>query len=423
MSDHNVPISDGQYSILQEHTERLGILGLRLSVDLNDERYLHATDRVGTFRFVSSEGPWVIIEVTPKVDAADVFRMIDRTSGELPEIGGPDSEIARGEADVSAVFLSFFARQLQQFLKKDQYRSYRFVENNSPSGIRGRPLVAEYALQSLPRGRRQFMPSRYLELSQDVIENQVLAHSIDVARRLVSVLELDSSLELLHSLRKCREALAGVRPLRVTIRELKNIRYSRSNVHFRGVHSLCNVLLQNETIVMEAGEHIPFAAFSLHMPTLFQSYVSALMKAALGQAFESRQGNLTYSTEFGRREIILDGLIEAGEQRIVVEAKYRSLADADDEMALTTVPEDHVYQTIAYATHEQVRASKSIIVYPIWDRSGPSVRISGEISDFGWTPRSKARVRLRLVGVDLGAPFHKVATECASALAPILSTA
>ena len=372
---------------------------------------------------MSSEGRWVVIEVTPKVDAADVFRMIDRTSGELPEIGGPDSEIASGAAQVSAVFLDFFVRQVQHFLKKEHYRNYRFVENNSPSGVRGRPLIADYALQNLPRGRGQFMPSRYLELSRDVIENQVLAHSVDVARRLVSVFELGSSPELVHSLRKCREALAGVRPLRVSVRELASIRYSRSNLHFRGVHKLCSVLLQNETIVMESGEHIPFAAFSLHMPTLFQSYVSALMKASFGQAFEGRRGDLTYSTEFGKREIILDGLIKSGDQRIVVEAKYRSLADTDDEMVLTIVPEDHVYQTIAYATHEQVRASKGIIVYPIWDRSGPPLRVSDEIADFGWAPRSRASVRLRLVGIDLGAPFHEVVAACTDALSPILSTA
>ena len=209
----------------------------------------------------------------------------------------------------------------------------------------------------------------------------------------------------------------------MTVRELAAIRYSRANAHFRGIHKLCGVLLQNETVVMEAGEHIPFTAFSLHMPTLFQDYVSALMNVALGQRFEGRQSELGYSTTFGKRGIILDGLIDSGDFRIVVEAKYRSLDDADGKTALATVPEEHVYQTIAYATHEQVRAAKGIIVYPIWDRSGPSVRVSDEIRDFGWGPRGRAGVGLRLVGVDLGAPFQEVATECTDALSPILSTA
>ena len=418
-----VVISDRQYSILQEQEARLRILGLRLSVDLDGERYLHASDRVGTFRLVSSDSRWVVIAVEPKIDSADVFRMIDRTSGELPEISGPDSEIASGETAVSAVFLNYFARQVLKFVSQSNYRTYRFVERNSPSGARGRPLVAEYILKNLPRGRMQFMPSRYLELSSNVLENQVLAYSVDVARRLTSVFDLASSPGLLRTLRACQEALAGVTPRRVTVRELATIRYSRSNANFRGVHKLCSVLLKNETVVMEPGEHIPFAAFSLHMPTLFQDYVAAFMTSALGEIFEGRQHHLTYPTGFGGRPIELDGLIDTGDFRIVVEAKYRSLDEADDEVALGSVPERHVYQTLSYATHRQVRASKGIIVYPTWDSSGPTVRMSDEIRDFGWAPGSTTNVGLRLVGVDLGAPFHKVVAECAAVLSPILSRA
>ena len=418
-----VAISDRHYPILQEQEERLRILGLRLSVNLNGERFLHASDRVGTFRLVSSNNRWVVVVVEPKIDSADVFRMIDRTSGELPEINGPVSEIASGETTTSVVFLNYFSRQVLQFVGQSNYRTYRFEERNSPSGARGRPLVAEYILKNLPRGRMQFMPSRYLELSSDVLENQVLAYSVGVARRLISVLELTSNPGLLHNLRACQEALAGVTPRRVTVRELATIRYSRSNIHFRAIHKLCSVLLQNKTIVMEPGEHIPFTAFSLHMPTLFQEYISALMTSALGQIFEGRQHHLTYSTGFGGRPIELDGLIDTGDFRIVVEAKYRSLDNADNEVALGSVPERHVYQTLAYATHQQVRASKGIIVYPTWDSNGPSVRISDEIRDFGWALSSTTNVGLRLLGVDLSASFHEVVAECAAVLSPILSKA
>ena len=159
---------------------------------------------------MSSDGRWITIEVAPKVDAADVFRMIDCTSRELPEIGDLDSEIAIGKADVSAVFLSFFVRQLRQFLKTANYRNYRFVERNRPSGVRGRPLIAEYVFHNLPRGRGQCMPSRHLELTSDVLENQVLAYTVEIARRLVSIFELDSRPDLVRALRTCREDLAGV---------------------------------------------------------------------------------------------------------------------------------------------------------------------------------------------------------------------
>ncbi|WP_420618904.1 5-methylcytosine restriction system specificity protein McrC [Candidatus Poriferisocius sp.] len=416
-------ISAEQYLILQEHEERLGTLGLRLSVDLDGERFLHATDTVGTFRLTDAEDRWLVVEVAPKVEAADVFRMIDRTSDHLPEVGDLDSEISSGEAPVSTVFLRFFVRQVRRFLEKNHYRNYRFVETNTSSGVRGCPLIADYSLRNLPRGQAHIMPSRYLELSQDVLENQVLAYSIEVAQRLVSVFDLNSNPGIAKDLRACKGSLAGVNSRPVTARELFAIRYSRSNVHFRGVHRLCGVLLRNETIVMDTGDRIPFAAFSLHMPTLFQKYVSSLMMASLGHSFEDRKNELTFLTGFGARPIKLDGLISSYRHRIVVEAKYRALERADDELVLGVVPERHIYQTIAYAMHEKVRASKGIIVYPIWDRDGPPARVSDEISDFGWGPKSPHGVGLRLLGVDLGAPFHEVAEYCAVVLDPVLSSA
>lgn len=416
-------INAEQYTVLQEHEERLGALGLRLSVDLDGERYLHAADRVGTLRLVGAKDRWLTVEVTPKVNDVDVFRMIDRTSGRLPQINDLDSEISSGAAPVSAVFLKFFAQHVRRFVEREHYRNYRFVESNTSSGVRGRPLIAEYGLRKLPRGQAQTMPSRYLELSPDVLENQVLAYGVEIAQRLVAILNLSTIPGLVQDLRACRGGLAGVASRRITTRELSAIRYSRLNARFQGVHRLCEVLLRNETIIMESGERVPFAAFSLHMPTLFQHYVSALMTAALGHSFEGRQQRLTFPTGFGGRPIELDGLITFGRHRIVVEAKYRSLDAADDELVLGFVPESHIYQTVAYAMHEQVRSSRGIIVYPIWDRDGPPVRFSDEISDFGWGPSSSNGVGLRLLGVDLGAPFHETATECAEVLTPILSSA
>ena len=399
------PLTDNQYAVLSGHEERLKWFNLKLLADLDGAKSLKAANVVGTFRFAGPLGH-VIVQVDPKVSSADVFAMLDRTNRSLRTVGD-DTTIPVTEQPVSAVFLRFFATKVEAFLGGSPFRSYRFDDQMSSTAVKGRPLVREYVTHSLPAGRSHVMPTRYLELSADVFDNRVIAYCLRVAERLAVLLDVNASGDLRRDLRSCSRLLVGVDDRRVTASELRAHRYSRNNQRFEPIHRLCLTLLENETISFEAGARIPFASFKINMATLFQQYVSSVFEAAFGSAFQGKQGELTFETDFGR-PIELDGLLTRGRRRTVIEAKYRTLDQDDDDLVLGAVPERHVYQSVAYAGHREVRAGTALIVYPTWDTAGEAVRLSKAVSDFGWSPRRQGRIMVRLVGINLGSPFQDV---------------
>jgi len=415
------PLSGAQYEVLMAHEGRLGLLDLRITAELDGSRWLHAGNRVGSYRFIGVDSAEVLVQVDPKVESADVFRMLDRANRAVT-MASEETDLPVGDQPISGVFLLFFARRVSAFLRRNRFRSYRFIEESSPSRVKGRPLIEQYALQNVPRGRAHILPTRHVDLSSNVFENQVIAYAVLVATRLAQLLGLENSEALRNELQTCTRLLVGVDPRRVTSGEVRAHRLSRATKHFRPVHDLCLVLLENQSVMLDAGERIPFAAFSLNMPNLFERYVRAVFATTFGPLFVGRKNQLEYPTGFGGKPIKLDGLMVKGTRRVVVEAKYRTLDETDDVLVLGKVPERHVYQTVAYASHELVRASKAIIVYPTWDPNGPPIRLSDPIDDFGWTRFGERHLELRLVGVDLGASFQRLVDETGPRLSPLMDS-
>lgn len=410
-----------QYRVLTASEDRMKWFNLKLTADLDGAKWLHAGNRVGTYRFVTDDGH-VVVQVDPKVETADVFRMVDRTNRTIHTLND-QSELPVGDQPVSGMFLQYFAKRTLAFLQRNRFRTYRFTEESSPSRVKGKPLIREYALRNLPHGRAHIMPTRHLDLTGDVFENRVIAYAVVVASRLLSLLRLPDPTPIRQDLLACTRLLAGVDPTRVTAQELRSHRYTRGTRQFEPIHELCKMLFENETITLSAGERVPFAAFSLDMPNLFERYVAAMFTATLGPRFTGNKKALEFPTGFGGRPIKLDGMITTGWRRVVVEAKYRTLDEIDDDLVLGVVPEKHVYQTVAYASHEAIRARQALIVYPTWDPGGVPVRMSEPIGDFGWSRGYTHHLAIRLVGVDLAAPFHRLVEDTRSVLEPVISAA
>jgi 5-methylcytosine-specific restriction endonuclease McrBC regulatory subunit McrC len=415
------PLTDAQYSTLAASEERIKWFNLKLSADLDGVKWLQAGNRVGTYRFTSDDS-YVFVQVDPKVESADVFRMLDRTNRSL-RTADDDSELAIGDRPVSGMFLQFFATRTKAFLERSYFRTYRFVEESAPGKVKGRPLIREYLLRNIPQGKAHILPTRHLDFTVDVFENRVIAYTVQVASRLVGTLGLSNNADLRGDLQACSRLLAGVTPTKITAQELRSYRHNRATKHFEPIHQLCLTLLENQTVTFDAGDRIPFAAFSLNMPNLFERYVAAAFSVAIGASFIGDKRSLEFPTGFGGKPIKLDGLAVQGLRRVVVEAKYRTLDETDDDLVLGLVPEKHVYQTVAYSSHEEIRARQALIVYPTWEPGGQAARLSVPITDFGWSRGDTHHLEVRLLGIDLAAPFQRLAAAVRKLLEPLISVA
>jgi 5-methylcytosine-specific restriction endonuclease McrBC regulatory subunit McrC len=412
----SAPLTDRQLAVLAANGERLSYLNLRLQGEVDGLPYLVAGARVGAARFIDGD-EWVAVQVEPKVRSADLFRMLDRADAPRP-FASESVPLPVQVGDVSGVFLAFWASQIEDFLAGRSYRYYRIDEMAVRGSVRGTPLVRRYATQSLPRARPDVMPTRRVEFSADVPENQLIAYSIEVAMQMLGQLQLSGEAILRGKLRHLLLRLPNVSAVRFSVAEAKAIRYTRLNERFRDVHRLCVMLLEHRTVSMAPGDRVEFASFSLAMPSLFERYVRSVFRAAFGEAFESNKSNLEYPTAFDGRLIKLDGLLRQPAP-VVVEAKYRRVPYEDEGMVLGRVPEGHVYQTVAYASHGAVRAGEAVIVYPLEDDEEGDVALDGPVEDFGWPRRGGQHLRLHLLGVSLRGDFPSVVNRVRATLRPL----
>ena len=415
----SAPLTENQFQILVTNVERLTSLGLSLEQDLSGIRWLQSTDRVGMVSLVT-DGKTLLIQVTAKIADADLFRMVDRTFGRLP-VQDEDAEAQVRQSSLSGVFLRYWTAQILAFLQKGTFRDFHYRDRWESGRIRGKPLLREYVRYSVPRAKQQVVPTRSIEFDTNVVENQIIAYTVTIAMALVVQFDLQNSKQILSDLRKAMSYLTGVSTDRISKNSIQNLRYRRNTERFRPVHELCRYLLEGSSISLDSGRRIQFASFNLHMPTLFQRYVTSLFKTVFGSRHVGDRRSLTFATGFGGRPIVLDGLIRNGNRAVVVEAKYRSIKRVDEELVLGQVPESHVYQTVAYMGHVDVRASEGIIVYPIWEE-GPPIVLTLPVTDFGWSQRQSSQGKqIRLLGIDLSASYQDVTREMSLQLGDLIS--
>ena len=398
------PLTLQQIAVLRPQGERLQqMLGLKLLVDLDGRMTLKASQFVGTARFVH-EGQHVLVEVRPKFRNADVMRMVDRSQNSLREHGeeGP----LYGGDNITLVFLSYFARKMTNFLKKAPDRRYTFEQLNEPGKIKGRPLLGAYVRQSLPRARPHVMPCVYLNYHLDVFDNQVLAAAVNIALRLVRERVGNASNPLSHQLSSCARQLRGVAIHRISSQDVKRLVYNRTSARYQPIHALCAMILDHRSVALQTGERVPFFSFSIDMSSLFQSYVAAVFAQAFGYAFTSESRSLTFGFSQLDKDIILDGLLKVNQQVIVIECKYKN-SFGDTSFGLKILNED-VFQALAYAGYQQIKAEKAILIYPIDDEAKPAVLQGKSLSDFGWRPQATTALPIDILGINLTHSFDAV---------------
>ena len=401
----SAPLTDRQFAVLAANGDRLSYLNLRLQGEVDGTPFLLAGARVGAARFTYGD-EWVAVQVEPKVRSADLFRMLDRADTPRP-FTSASVPLPVQVGDVSGVFLAFWIAKVEEFLSGQPFRYYRIHETTSRGSVRGTPLMQRYTARSLARARPDVMPTRRVDFSADVPENQLIAFSVEVAIQLLGQLRLSGEAVLRGRLRQLLLRLPGVSSVRFSVAEARAIRYTRLNERFRHIHRLCVMLLEHRTVSLAPGERVEFAAFSLDMPSLFERYTRSIFHAAFGDAFESNKASLEYPTAFAGRPIKLDGLLRQP-AAVVVEAKYRRVPYEDEGMVLGRVPESHVYQTVAYSTHSAVRSAEAVIVYPLADDEPGDVSVGGPVEDFGWPNRGGQHLRLHLLGLSLRGDFAAV---------------
>ena len=337
------------------------------------------------------------LTVGPKIGNANLLQMMDFVGdGILPS--NDDVTLSATRSEPVALVIEYVAREVRRFVERPSFRDYVRVEEMSARHPRGRFDTQRLVAWNWPRMEWHTLPCAYFDFTQDVPENRLLAAAVEAVSRLCVLLPPFVRERVRDHVFHSRRRLAGVTVPRQPERLLAGINYHRQNAHFRKIHKLCGMILSRSTVTLNDALPISFCTFALDMASLFERYVWRLFRHAFGNAMIPSRNDLVFPLGGTSHQIRLDGMF-IGNVRRVIECKYKVVEDPStlnfDE---GNVLNAHLFQGIAYASHENVHADEVLVVYPALNLGRP-VETTLTVSGFRSTAGKSLLVKVLLVSL------------------------
>jgi len=200
----------------------------------------------------------------------------------------------------------------------------------------------------------------YRKLTMDVTINQTIRYSYKFLKQkgfAVLLKDMQEYDQMLHSF--------GVKEKKITLNDIKNIKYTKLNIHYKKLMELSALLLQNnsKSSTTNTDENDSFAYF-IDMAELWEDYLLKVLQKNLPEYSvysPNEKGGVALFSD-GSRSIRPDIIIgKDGEVIAILDAKYKSYkqigkyADFDD-----SVSREDLYQMTTYLYHYGKESQKIV---------------------------------------------------------------
>jgi hypothetical protein len=391
-------------------------IGITIDWEGPSSPVLRAGDKVGHLILTDPKtGAATQVTIHPKVEGSvsGMLRAVLRL-GREDTLAFEERPSAREERP-SAWLAALYAERLEAFLTRIRSKGVERTEELN-GRIRGRPLVSRYLKENYWTGRER-IPCRYVEWTEDNLPNRILRHAVAVARRAAGPYGTDAKTTL-GQLRRCEGHLASTEHVRIQPGDFRRVRPMLKGPFraYEPIVELAELLITAVDPFDQLGElerQLPAVrAFEsgespdgnlrwdlVDMPALFEEYVRTVTGGTRTNATYSirldgelpgpLKGLRGKSLELDREPLQVKG-------SLVLDAKYMSVGTAakgrpprrdeagrihlreyeafdpfsektweEDEETLRQVKNSHLYQVLAYATHQHIEAERAALVYPV----------------------------------------------------------
>lgn len=321
---------------------------------------IEAGDRPGTYR-VAARG-WVgriglpgggLLVIRPKVGVGQLFQMLAADPA-LARFEQPPADLAP-DPEIFSFVLAVLVQRIEHLLSRGLIQGYVPQEDDLPF-VRGRIMLGAQLRRHGELKDRHVCA--YAAFTPDIAENQVVAATL----RLLPGLLAPGERVLARRARGLLARFAEVTPISRTeaLALLPRITLHRLNQVYGPVLGLCRLALQHLTLAERAGPH-SFASFLVEMPRLFESFVTARLRAGLAaqglRVVAQQRDYLDEARQVGIRPDVLIYPAAGGAPLLVLDAKYRRLPTGE----ASDLSRD-LYQVSAYLDRYGLR--RGALVYP-----------------------------------------------------------
>ena len=263
------------------------------------------------------------ILIHPKVPLDNLFYMLTYAY-DLPEFRQEQTELAAAE-DLFEFIVDIFVRQVDSLLRSGIHRAYVDFEENDRY-LRGRLLMAQHLRRNLVRRDRVYQQRN--EYTDDVLENQILRHTLDLLSR-----QSYRQSSLRQRLRRTLSAFVHLEPTHIQPSDCIRVHYNRLNERYRSRINLAHLLLQHLSLEGRTGSQ-RFFAFLFDMNQLFELFIAHYLKEkftahpTLSVEIQPDIWLDTARREKGRPDLILRN----NQQRLLImDTKYKTFDGSPSE--------------------------------------------------------------------------------------------
>jgi len=285
-----------------------------------------------------------VIEIRPKVQVGVLFAMLAKVHG-LVDFG-PEPSGYRSVADLFEFVVDLFAGMVEDLVARGILRGFEPREDDLLAP-RGKVLVTE-TIRRRPVVRDRHWCA-FTEFTTDVAENRILRLTCDG----LLPFHYPRVPDLSARLRRLLRTLADVTHDPDAVGAFDRLVFHRLNEHYRPALALARLLLSCLSPGGSRGPH-RFLAFLVNMNTLFERYVTAVLKEAAAGRSDLRVVDQDPQTLDLDRQVNVrpDVVLYRNEvPALALDAKYKRAEPGTD-----------VYQALAYC--HALKLPCTVLVYP-----------------------------------------------------------
>lgn len=208
--------------------------------------------------------------IIPKIKVENIIQMINYSGQSSHKIGSKEI-LAKTVEGMDSVIIREFFNKVEGLQNQGMARSYVSQIDNRTS-LRGRLLVRRQLLNTV-RGKVKFV-CKHDKFEYDVPENRIILFCLQKCRSFKISPELKAkSISLSNMLQEY-----GVKTIRsIPSDYFARINYTPSIVHYRSIHELCKMILENISIKnFYTGSITPISPFLIDMSKVFEKFVERL---------------------------------------------------------------------------------------------------------------------------------------------------
>lgn len=362
-------------------------LGLSFRKTPGDSEWtVRSTDFTGIARLDIAGQP-VHLRVTPKIDGLDLFFLADWAYGTQSvgkKLRNARANLAALRSEPAACLLGWYVAEVIAFATRWLRRGYVVREEELVGRVRGRLDVARYLGQSLARARPQVIPARFTEPSHDTPVNRYLKAGLRSVAVLSRTVPLEGARIALDELtRRALSLFAAVGDVPAQPQDAMRLNLSGPLRHYAPIVEFTKALLEGTYVSTEIGSHVQDAVmWSLN--GLYEQALRNVLEDWPGATSVRKTYRATVTDFDDDRRVNGSTLVKpdyvirrADGSLLVLDAKYKSVlptANANDDETIGVsagrgprirVRRADIYQVVAYARHSELRADKTVLLYPV----------------------------------------------------------